>query len=543
MRFLPVNLTSFLVELPTLAQALGLFSVLKAEPLHGVEEMIPAARTVLIRFAPYMTSAAALVGQIMQLRPELARQRVNSPIEIQVDYNGEDLPELAELTGLSVAQIINRHTARDYVVAFCGFAPGFGYLIGGDPVLRVPRRQTPRTRIPAGAVGLAGEFTGVYPRASPGGWQLIGTTELKMWDLSRTPSSLFQPGVVVRFRDRARCAQNFFTSSSPSSSAREPDSLTAPDTLFTVLAAPVPALFQDLGRFGQTAQGVSHSGVLDRGALRAANRLVGNDEAVPVLELTGDGFSFRCHRQTVIGFTGAPCDINIRTLSGRNLTPAVYTPVSLAAGDVVTLSTPQSGFRSYLSVRGGFAVAPVLGSASTDTLSCIGPAPICAGARLAMNGSINQTILRPKPLKPVSLGEIPSMSLPQAGEVVWLDVTLGPRADWFTPESLEVLSQTAWEVTPRSNRVGLRLQGDGVLARVQQAELPSEACVAGALEVPPDGKPVLLLADHPLTGGYPVIGVVADHHLDLAGQIPVGAKIRFRLLAPFAEITPFPAIE
>lgn len=532
-RFLPVSLSAFLVELSSLDETLDLFAALQAASLQGVRELIPAARTVLVVFAPHETSAAILAGQIARMNLKAGYRQAGQSVEVPVDYNGEDLAEVAEITGLTVAEVIRRHTNSDYVVAFCGFAPGFGYLTGGDPALHVPRRKTPRTRIPAGAVGLAGGFSGVYPQASPGGWQIIGTTPVKMWDLARTPSSFFQPGYRVKFLDQAAGKKDYYI---PMPAPHDQDLSNAfkGDRFLSVLVAPLPALFQDLGRVGQTGQGVSSSGALDKQSFKAANRLVGNPVTTPCLELTGGGFKFSSTGSVVVGFTGAPCDLEIRTSAGACLKPAFYTPVALETGDEVTLSSPTSGMRSYMSVRGGFVVDKPLGSAATDTLAGVGPSPVRAGSRLGVDGA--------EGLLPVLLYEGPSINFPKAGETVALDVVLGPRCDWFTPESLHIFEMTSWEVTAQSNRVGVRLAADAVLQRAITAELPSEGCVAGALEVPPDGKPLLLLADHPLTGGYPVIGVVADYHLDLAGQIPAGTKIRFRPCADFTDILPDPLL-
>ncbi|MDE2240824.1 MAG: allophanate hydrolase, partial [Rhodospirillales bacterium] len=218
---------------------------------------------------------------------------------------------------------------------------------------------------------------------------------------------------------------------------------------------------------------------------------------------------------------------------GQTLRAAPYTPIALEAGDEVTLTSAQAGTRSYLAVRGGFNVEKILGSASRDTLSEIGPEPVGTGSVLTIGDATNIRAA-------VSLHEIPNFAFPKSGDVVTLDLTLGPRTDWFTQKALTVLANTEWEVTPQSNRIGLRLGAAESLTRTRQDELPSEAVVNGALQVPADGKPLLFLTDHPLTGGYPVIGAVAAHHLDLAGQLPIGAKIRFRLLGPFQEIQPAP---
>lgn len=351
MRFLPVSRTAFLVELPDLDRTLALFAALQSQKPHGVEDMIPAARTVLIRFSPYETSATEVAGQIARLDLGINVRPVGKSVVVPVDYDGEDLPEIATLTGLTVAEIIQRHTAPDYIVAFCGFAPGFGYLTGGDPALQVPRRKTPRVRIPAGAVGLAGAFTGVYPQDSPGGWQIIGTTQVKMWDLTRTPPAFFQPGFQVRFFDRAAAKRDVYSPLVPVALPATPQ---GEGGQFVILAAPLPALFQDLGRFGQTDQGVSRSGALDRGSFKAANRLVGNEETTPCLELTGGGFQFRSTGRVVVAFTGAPCEVTIRPASGQSVSASFYVPVALEPDDEVTFSPPPSGCAQLYGCAGRF---------------------------------------------------------------------------------------------------------------------------------------------------------------------------------------------
>ncbi|TWD51073.1 KipI family sensor histidine kinase inhibitor [Agrobacterium vitis] len=528
MRFLPVSLTTLLIELANLDETLALFASLQANPVAGILDMVPAARTLMIRYQQELISAEALAQEISTRDLSAKLKPSDHLVEIPVTYDGEDLGDVAELTGLSIEEVIRRHTESTFTVAFCGFAPGFGYLVGGDPALHVPRRKSPRTRIPAGAVALAGNFSGVYPQASPGGWQIIGVTPLKMWDLSRDPPALFQPGNQVRFSDMAKSAKVYDlpTDTSAISAATAVD---APH--FKVLAAPMPAVFQDLGRFGQTGQGVSASGALDQSALKSANRVVGNPVGNACLEITLGGFSFESAARAVIAFTGAPCPISIRDSKGRVLEASPYQTIALEAGDIVTLGQPTAGMRSYLAVRGGFKVNPVLGSAATDTLAVVGPDPVTIGTVLALAEHTTN-------LTSVSLTEAPAFALPTAGDVVTLDVVLGPRTDWFTEKGLSTLTEQLWQVTPQSSRVGIRLSGDVALERFDSKELPSEGTATGAIQVPHSGQPVLFLADHPLTGGYPVIGAVAEYHLDLAGQIPINAKIRFRPIAPFGEIAP-----
>ncbi|WP_455273888.1 5-oxoprolinase subunit B/C family protein [Rhizobium herbae] len=529
MRFLPVSLTVLLVELADLDETLALFASLQANPVDGIEDMVPAARTLMIRFRPEKLTAEKLAGAIATRDLSARIEPSDKCVEIPVRYDGEDLADVAELTGLSVEDVIRRHTESKFTVAFCGFAPGFGYLVGGDPALQVPRRQSPRTKIPAGSVALAGAFSGVYPQASPGGWQIIGTTPEKMWDLSRDPPALFQPGYRVRFIDLSKSSTT--VSAGTAKGSVEPPAQSADALALKVLTAPMPALFQDLGRFGQTGQGVSASGALDLGALKAANRVVGNPVDFACLEITLGGFSFEVNGRAVLGITGAPCPISVRDASGRMQTAETYQPISLEPGDVVTLGHAPKGMRSYLAMRGGFAVKPVLGSASTDTLAIVGPDTVSTGTVLTIQTET-------KGLAPVSLTEAPAFEHPASGETVTLDVIMGPRSDWFTEAGIATLSGQLWTMTPQSNRVGIRLSGDAPLERKDKAELPSEGTATGAIQVPHSGQPVLFLADHPLTGGYPVIGTVAEYHLDLAGQIPVNAKICFRPVTAFADIKP-----
>lgn len=524
MRFLPVNLDALLVELADLPQTLALLASLQADPVAGIDELVPAARTLLVRYRPHAIARSALVAAIAARRLDGTAQRSATLVEIPVHYDGDDLDEVAGLLGTTRAQVIAWHTGSEYTVAFTGFAPGFAYLSGGDVRLDVPRRATPRTRVPAGAVALAGRFSAVYPQQSPGGWQLIGVTELPMWDLARAVPALLQPGCRVRFVDAG--AQPARQPAAPAPAA--PVACSGPALL--VLQPGPQALLQDLGRGGQAGQGVSASGAMDRAALRAANRLVGNAADAACIEAADAGLQLRSRGEQVVAVTGATGPLTLTAADGRRWPVPRHAPLALADGDVLLLGAPQAGLRSYLAVRGGFDVPPVLGSRSTDMLARLGPPPLAAGSLLPVG--------RPADAAVVGAPEAAPADLPGRGPAVTLDVVLGPRTDWCTPEAQALLAAQDWTVTPQSNRVGLRLDGAAPLARANPAELPSEGVVRGAIQVPPSGQPVLFLADHPLTGGYPVIGAVATHHLDLAGQIPVGARIRFNPIRPFEAITP-----
>jgi KipI family sensor histidine kinase inhibitor len=201
-RLLPCGDTGLLVEVGSLDAVLVLADALVRSPPPGVVDVVPAARTVLLRFDPSTTTAAELERAVHAVRPVGVRPATAAPVELEVVYDGPDLEEVGRLTGLGPRGVVEAHTGQVWTVAFPGFAPGFAYLVGADERLHVPRRPEPRVRVPAGAVGLAGEFSGVYPRASPGGWQLVGSTAAVLWDVERDPPALLRPGTSVRFRER-----------------------------------------------------------------------------------------------------------------------------------------------------------------------------------------------------------------------------------------------------------------------------------------------------------------------------------------------------
>lgn len=189
------------MECADTGQVVGLHDQVRRHWPVGAIDAVPAARTLLVTFDERLTGAERLAAQIRAMPHEPVHRQAAATVRIGVRYDGQDLAEVAELADLTTGEVVRRHLAGRYVVAFCGFAPGFGYLVGGDPALVVPRRHTPRTRVPAGSVAVAGEFTGIYPREGPGGWQLVGRTDAVLWDLTREHPALLAPGTQVRFEE------------------------------------------------------------------------------------------------------------------------------------------------------------------------------------------------------------------------------------------------------------------------------------------------------------------------------------------------------
>ena len=557
-RVLPMGEGALLIELPAAdpARVLAVHAALESAPPPGVIELVPAARTVLVVFDASMLRAAAARTWVAETaasaRPD-PDAVTGPPIVLDVVYDGPDLAETARVLGMDPDTLAARHEAAAWTVAFTGFAPGFAYLVSPDWTFDVPRLTDPRTRVPAGSVALAGGYSGAYPRATPGGWRLIGTTAAPLLD----PAPLLAPGDAVRFRrirtaatplaPPAATAPPALTAPAPSEPRRiTPTSEDSAGNVRTSRDSPkfehlehpehpehlehlehfaTPAAFvvvqpgplttiQDLGRRA-AALGIARSGALDRAALRAANRLVGNPEDAAGLEVTMGGFRARAMRDLWIAATGASAPLRI---AGRRVDAQVAH--AWPGGAELELGMPARGVRTYLAVRGGIEAPAVVGSRATDTMSGLGPDPLRAGSDVVVGcGAV----------APIPVLEFPPWGEPQDDEIE-LDLAPGPRAEWFSASSRERLFTEVWTVAGDADRRGVRLDGpaDRGLDRIRDAELPSEGMVPGAIQVPPSGRPTILLADGPVTGGYPVVAVVADASLDALAQARPGTRIRFR---------------
>jgi KipI family sensor histidine kinase inhibitor len=518
-RLLPMGDRAVLAEVDSLEAAIALHDRLEGTRPAGVLDLVPAARTVLVRVDPVRMPLAAAKSWIVEVVRDAAAARTASPavVELDVEYDGADLSETAALIGITADELVRRHTAAEWTVAFTGFAPGFGYLVSPQWRFDVPRLESPRTRVPRGAVGLAGEFTGAYPRETPGGWRLIGRTSAALFDPDAASPALLAPGARVRFRPGMSGAREVIPSAAaPAHPARSP---AYANSALRIVEPGLLATVQDLGRPGVAALGVAPSGALDRAAARTANRLVGNPEDAAVIEATMGGLRVRALRDAWFAVTGAWGPIR---LDGHAIDP--YEAHAWPAGAELHLDWYDHGARAYLAVRGGLDAPPVLGSRATDVLAGLGPARLRAG---------DEPRLGPEPRTPIPVAVVAPWGAPHDDE---LEIALapGPRADWFTASARDALFEAIWTVTNDADRVGVRLDGPTLerTGRARNRELPSEGMVPGAVQVPPSGRPTILLADGPVTGGYPVIAVVADAALDLLAQARPGTRVRFRHARP-----------
>ena len=515
-----VGTRNLLVDLPDLPTAMTWHAALTAAPLPGQTEVGAAARTVLVRFAS-ATDAEAARGVLPHFVPSDTTATTPRDVTVEVHYDGADLETLAASLSMSQDALVDWHTSTTWAAAFGGFAPGFTYCVPADPAhaLDVPRHDSPRAAVPDGAVALAGDFSAVYPRTSPGGWQLLGTTTRSFWDADAEHPALLSPGDRVHYQQVSERIEVGTPNAEVSSDdAAGSASSGASDT--TRHAAPQPAhhpvlrlddhglqvLIEDAGRPGAGDLGVTTSGAADRASAQAANDALGNRRSAAVLENIG-GLALTALVETVVVVTGAvaPVDINGRTAE-RGV------PLLLRPGATLTVGEAEHGLRSYVGVRGGVIADTVLGSSSTDLLSGLGPSPLASGDTIHAGEPTGS-------VRPVSPG------IRTDGV---LRVVPGPRDDWFA-DGVDALTGRTWTVTAMSNRVGLRLTGEEAIIREQSGELASEGMVAGSVQVPPNGEPVVFLRDHAVTGGYPVIATVIPEDLDAAAQLPPGADVTFTI--------------
>ncbi len=491
---------------------------------RGVVETVPSYRSLLVAFDPAETSFATLA------RALLAVARLDGPAlppgplhTIPTVYGGDlgpDLAEVAAACGLSEAEVVQLHTAQEFQAMMLGFLPGFAYLGRLPTALAVPRRSTPRPRVPAGSVAIAGRQTGIYPRASPGGWRLIGGTSAPIFDATTDPPSLIAPGDRVRFVEVDALPREAHAPIAPPPSASSCVEVIEPGLLTTVQAA---------ARRGYRRLGVAGAGPLDAGGHAAANRAVGNGTGDPALEVTLVGPTLRFLRSARVAIAGA----DLGAVLERADLGAWEVPLGRAflarPENVLRFRGRRAGCRAYVAFDGGIDTPLVLGSRSADLTGGFGGHE----GRALRAGDV----LSVGPASGGSGGhEEVATGAPDAA-LANLRVILGPQDDHFSPETLRRFFAATYSVTVMSDRVGCRLSGPPVPAS-GLSEIVSDGMVPGCIQVPPDGQPIVMLAEGPTTGGYPKIATVVTSDLGrLAQLVPGLGRVHFEAITPFDDIS------
>jgi len=531
------------------ARAIAIAHAIAGSRFAGVRDVIPTYRSVAVHFDPLATDVAAVTHAMLEAAHAAPEAREGALVEVPVSYGGADGPDLrdvAAFAGLSERDVIGRHSAVEYRVFMLGFLPGYAYMGIVDEAIASPRRATPRTRVPAGSVGIAGRQTGIYPRQSPGGWQLIGRTSLPVFDPSRDPASIFAPGDRVRFVPLTRGADPLGPRGGGPSGPPVNRDLRGPkgsaprgERSITVLRPGLFTTIQDTGRWGYQDRGVPVAGPMDVVSHRVANALVGNSRDAATLEATLIGPELRFEQATVVAVTGADLSASI-----DEATLPLNTPRSCAAGAVLRFRERRVGARGYIACDGGIAVPPVLGSRSTHVLSGLGGVDgraLAAGDRVPIGDSRTYgVVVAADLLEELRRGPHGSAEPPGAR----LRVMRGPQDGCFDDAAFEILQRARFTISPQSDRMGYRLNGAPILRGAgacgpagtgplePAAEMISDATFVGGLQVPRSGDPILLMADRQTTGGYPQIATVITADLPVAGQLAPGDWVEFELCTP-----------
>ena len=500
------------VDLEVNARAVGIADAVRRAAIPGVRDVVSTYRSAAVFFDPLQTRLEAVAGALETAARQAAPARAPARVEVPVadgGAHGPDLPEIARRTGLTEAEVVRRHAAPPYRVFMLGFVPGFAYMGIVDESIAVPRRDTPRLKVPAGSVAIAARQTGVYPQETPGGWQLLGRTRTRMFEPARTPAFLVGAGDEVRF-----VPVHSIEETGPAAPLRGAAPPVATAGGLTVIAPGLLSTVQDLGRWGCQDRGVPVAGPMDPLAHRVANVAVGNPPGAATIEVTLVGPRLRFEQPAVFAVAGADLDAR---LDDRSVRPNV--PVRAPAGGVLRFAGPAAGgARAYLAVSGGILTEPTMGSRATHVLSAMGGV---AGRRLAAGDRL--------PLArdaAASSGRALGVPTRREGGRTRLRVLAGPQDDYFGAAGFERLEASPFTVSPQSDRMAYRLTG-AVIPRVPGREMISDAMVFGGIQVPPSGEPILLMADRQTSGGYPQIATVIAADLPLAGQLAPGDTVEF----------------
>jgi KipI family sensor histidine kinase inhibitor len=474
------------------ARVIAIADAVRRRGLRGVRDVVSTFHSVAVYFDPLRTDLdeiSAAIEDSVQAAPIVISGRRHT---IPVAYGGEDGPDLDALAvhaRMPAAQVIERHAGATYRVFMLGFQPGFAYMGLIDPSIAMPRRASPRLKVPAGSVGIAGRQTGVYPAASPGGWQIIGRALEPVFDPAVSPPARFAAGDTVVFVPGASGGSTPPRDASPG--------LDSGVACFTVLRPGLFTTIQDSGVWGEQGTGTPVSGALDPLSHAIANVAVGNRADAAALEVTIAGPELRVERETTIAVAGADLSATLDGAALRHQQAVVCQP-----GRVVRFGQRISGARAYLAVAGGLAGKQQL------------PArPVVAGQILGVKTSR------------VSAGPAMTSTVPLPSGGVRVRVMAGPQRNRLPAHCFEKLCSTRFIVSPQSNRIGYRLTGPPLPSDAE--EMISDATFPGAIQVPPSGEPILLMADRQTTGGYPQVAVVISADVRMAGQLAPGDWIEF----------------
>ncbi len=505
-------------------QVNSLAKLLAVQKIDGLLETVPTYRSLMIFFDPLRIGRSELNARVREIAgfsdDSSPVTDTGRTIRVPVCYGGEfgpDLDFVAEINGISAKEVIRIHSSVEYPVYMLGFLPGFPYLGDVPEGITAPRLENPRRKVAAGSVGIAGSQSGIYPLESPGGWRIIGRTPLRLFDPGSSRPFLLAAGDKVRFEPVSENAFRVLKSEIDSG----PDSIDVisgnadGSAVLTVVKPGLLTTVQDEGRFGFREYGMQVSGAMDRYACTVANILAGNGPSSAVLEMTLIGGAFRFEKDAYVSVCGADMQGKLNGVAIRN-----WSAFTVTAGSELTFGPAVSGTRSYLAVSGGMAVPLVMGSRST----CLRAGTGGFHGRALKSGDVLSCMEVESRIRKTRV--LPRRFVPRYTESILLRVLPGPQEDHFSGQGISVFYSSEYRVSPRNDRMGYVLEGPAI-RHESGADIVSDALCPGAVQVPGNGQPIIMTADHQTTGGYAKIGAVIGTDLRGLVQARQGNTIRF----------------
>jgi KipI family sensor histidine kinase inhibitor len=508
------------------AKIMALAVALQQQAIVGVKDIIPAYNSLTVVYDAFAIKKAVPTSTVFEWMQQLIENtfigiETNQAttarlITIPVCYDASLAPDLATIAAakmLTFEQIIHLHTSTTYHVYMLGFLPGFAYMGSVSAAIQMPRLSQPRTYVPAGSVGIAGEQTGIYPLDSPGGWNIIGQTPIRLFDAAKASPTVLLPGDQVQFEPISLAEFQAIKKEQ-----QQPNLTIDKPIGINIVKAGIADSIKDIGRFGYQDLGINPTAAMDIVAAQVANFLVGNNGNEAVMELHFPASTLLMECDVLIALSGA--DFNA-TLDNQPI--AINKPFWAKRSSLLAFTKPISGHCCYLAVHGGFELQPWLNSTTTNRSAA-------AGGYHGRYLKTGDTIGVKSTTSSVNINSHWQVNLHQlylAGNRI--RVTKGPAFNLLTQAAQQQFRDTNFRIDHKSNAMGLQLKGAN-LALATPKEMISSAVVMGTIQLLPDGHLIVLMADHQTTGGYPVIGYVAAVDLPKLAQMTTNAVLDFTMI-------------
>lgn len=517
--------------------------LIESSSLEGLIETVPAYNSLAVYYNPLLietktaTIASTVENHIIQALTHQSIQQTSNqsnnqiPISIPVCYDqilGIDLDELSNTLNLGVEEIIQLHSSRTYKVFMTGFTPGFAYMGSVDEKLITQRKAQPRLKVEPGSVAIAGNQTGIYPLATPGGWNIIGKTPLTIFDKEKSNPFLLKAGDLVKFVPITKDEFERFPKKDKFNHIKLPaKSVLIKKQIIHIEQCGFLTTIQDEGRNRTLQYGVSKGGAIDLYSLKLANILIGNADDAPVLEITQAPHRFHFLKDVLVAFAGG----GLQPIINETLVP-LYQPVFIKEGSIIELKKQLPGFRLYMAVAGGFTADQFLHSHSTDLLVNAGG---YKGRILKkediLESEYNPTTFQKNLLTILKNGAELKLNLEKVSfEHSIIRVIKGAEWNFLTDLSKQIIIASVLNITPQSNRMGYRLKGEK-LTTEQSYDIISSPVTQGTVQLTASGELIVLMADAQTVGGYPrVLQVIAADVFLLAQKKP-GEMIQFEIVS------------